>query len=116
MFFETDKSEKVPTPTESNKQGISKNTFQRIEEGLRKFQETGFRGVNLGRFGENGEAFADTCILNYAKFHKTRRNSFDNYPFERLKKKPPNVWKIPVNKKKIAKLPPYRHLVVPIFS
>ena len=113
MFCQNDKSEKSLTPTESKKQGTSKKTFQRIEEDLRKFQEAGFSDPNLDRFCENGEAFADTCILNHAKFHQTCRNSIDNYHFERLKKNPPNVSKTPDNTKK--KLQPDRHLVVPIF-
>ena len=89
------------TPIESKKQGTSKNTFQRLEEDLRKFQEAGFLDVNLERFCKNGETFADTCILNHAKFHETCRNSFDNYHFERLKKNPPSVCKTPDNTKKI---------------
>ena len=102
MFCQNDKPEKVITPTESNKQGTRKNTFQRIEEDLRKFQEAGFPDVNLDRFCENGETFGDTCILNHAKFHKRCRNIFDNYHFERLKKNAPNICKTAGNTKKIA--------------
>ena len=80
MFCQNDKSEKNINLTESNKQGTSKNTFQRIED-LCKLQKAGFRDVNLDIFCENGETFADTCILNHAIFHKTFRNSFDNYHF-----------------------------------
>ena len=71
MFCRNDKSEKIITSTEPNKQGTSKNTFQRIEEDLRNFQEAGFRDVNLDKFCKNGGTFADTSILNYADFHKT---------------------------------------------
>ena len=102
MLCQNDKLKKVITLTESNKQGTSKNTFQRIEEDLRKFQEAGFRDVNLDRFCKNGRTFVDTCILNHAKFHKTGRNSFDNYHFEWLKKNPPDICKTPGNTKKIA--------------
>ena len=38
-------------------------------------------------------------IINQAKFHKTCRNNFDNYHFERLKKNPPNICKTPDNTK-----------------
>ena len=47
MFCQNHKLEKIITTTECNKQGTSKNTFQRIEGDLRKFQEAGFRDVNL---------------------------------------------------------------------
>ena len=81
MFCKNDNSEKIVNPTKSKKQGTSK-TFQCIEEDLQKFEETEFRDANLDRFYENDEAFADHCILNHAKFHKTCQNSFDNYHFE----------------------------------
>ena len=81
-FVKMINQKKSITPTESNKQRNSKSTFQRLEEDLRKFQEAGFRDVNLDRFCENGETFADTRILNHAKFHKTCRNSFGNYNLE----------------------------------
>ena len=64
MFCQNDKSEKIMTPTKSNKQGTSKNTFQCIEEDLGKFQEEGFCDVNFDRFFEDVETFEDTCILN----------------------------------------------------
>ena len=102
MFCQNNKLEIVINPVESNKQGTSKNTFQRIEEDLQKFQEAGFRDVILDRFCKNGETFAYTCILNHAKFHKTCQNSFDNHHFERLKKNPPNICKTPDNIKKTA--------------
>ena len=30
MFCQNDKSEKITAPTESNKQGVSRNTFQHV--------------------------------------------------------------------------------------
>ena len=60
MFCQNDKPEKVITPTESNKQGTSKNIFQRIEEDLRQFQEAELCDVNLDRFFEHGETFVET--------------------------------------------------------
>ena len=108
---QNDKSEKIITPAESNKQWTcSKNTFQRIEEDLRKFQEAGFRNVHLDRFCKNRETVPDTCIL---KFQKTCRNNFDSYPLERLKKNPSSVCKTPNNNKNLQL---DCHSVVPIFS
>ena len=102
MFCQNNKPEQIITPTESNKQRTSKNIFQRIEEGLQKLQETAFPDVNMNRFCGNGETFADTCTLNQTKFHKTCRNSKDNYHFERLKNNPQNIRKTTDNTKKIA--------------
>ena len=102
MFCQNDKSEKTVTSTEPKNQGTSKNTFQRIEEDLRKFQKAGFRDANLDRFSENDETLADNYILNHSKFHKICRNSFENYHFERLKENTPNICKTPDNIKKIA--------------
>ena len=47
MFCQNDKSEKNINLTESNKQGSSKNTFQRIED-LCKLQKAGFPWCKLG--------------------------------------------------------------------
>ena len=54
----------------------------------------------MDRFCEDGETFADTCILNHDKFHKTCLNNFDSYHFEQLKKNASNECKTPDNTKK----------------
>ena len=70
MFCQNDKSEKIITPTESNKQGTSKNTFQHIQEDLWKFQEAGFRDVNFEDFARmmrHLQILAVSITLNFTK-------------------------------------------------
>ena len=95
MFCQNVKTEKLVNLTESKQRSNCKQTFDRLEEDLRKSEAESNGDITVHKFCDVGQTFSETCLLHHTKFHKTCRNSFDNHHFQRAKNKIDNSAETP---------------------
>ena len=87
MFCHGVKTEKLVNLIESKQISNCKQTFNRLEEDLQKFETESIGVITVYKFCDVGQTFSETWLLHHVKFHKTFRNSFNNHHFQKAKKK-----------------------------